>query len=125
MNYIFSPMPWLGYRETPSDGSLIKADGEHGSYGLAVLCLYGSPLTGYDHARQRKPDSKAFAVGILALIEALKDVGQILRRNACAVVLNYNFGIQGVFGCVDLNPAPLWGVFHAVLHNIADGLARP
>lgn len=125
MNYMFSPMPWLGYREAPSDGSLIKSDGEHGSCGLVVLCLYGSTLTGYDHARQRKPDPKAFTVGILALIEALKDVGQILRRNACAVVLNYNFGIQGVFGCVDLNPAALGGVFHAVLHNIADGLARP
>ena len=50
MNYMFSPMPWLGYREAPSDGSLIKADGEHGSCGLSVLCLYGSPLTGYDHA---------------------------------------------------------------------------
>ena len=125
MNYMFSPMPWLGYREAPSDGSLIKADGEHGSYGLAVLCLYSSTLTGYDHARQRKPDPKAFAVGILALIEAFKDVGQILRRNARAVVFNYNFGKQGVFGRLDLNPAPLWGVLHAVLHNIADGLARP
>jgi len=50
MNYMFSPMPWLGYREAPSDGSLIKADGEHGSYGLAVLCLYGSPLPSYNHA---------------------------------------------------------------------------
>ena len=50
MNYMFSPMPWLGYREAPSDGSLIKADGEHGSCGLSVLCLYGSSLTGYDHA---------------------------------------------------------------------------
>lgn len=125
MNYMFSPMPWLGYREAPSDGSLIKADGEHGSYGLAVLCLYSSTLTGYDHARQRKPDPKAFAVGILALIEAFKDVGQILRRNARAAVLNYNFGKQGVFGCLDLNPAALGGVLHAVLHNIADGFATP
>lgn len=125
MNYMFSPTPWLGYREAPSDGSLIKAYGEHGSYGLAVLCLYGSSLTGYDHARQCKPNPKAFTVGILALIEAFKDVGQILRRNARAVVFNYNFGKQGVFGCVDLNPAPLWGVLHAVLHNIADGFARP
>ena len=32
------------YREAPSDGSLIKADGEHGSYGLAVLCLYFTVL---------------------------------------------------------------------------------
>lgn len=109
MNYMFSPMPWLGYREAPSDGSLIKSDGEHGSCGLAVLCLYGSTLTGYDHARQRKPDPKAFAVGILALIEALKDMRQILRRNARAVVLNYNFGIQGVFGCVNFDPAALGG----------------
>ena len=37
-------------------------------------------LTGYDHARQRKPDPKAFAVGILALIEAFKDMGKILRE---------------------------------------------
>ena len=29
---------------------VIKADGEHGSYGLAVLCLYGSPLPSYNHA---------------------------------------------------------------------------
>ena len=125
MNYMFSPMPWLGYREAPLDGSLIKSDGEHGSCGLAVLCLYGSTLTGYDHARQRKPDPKAFAVGILALIEALKDMRQILRRNARAVVLNYNFRIQGVFGCVNFDPAALGGVFHAVLHNIADGFAGP
>lgn len=47
-----------------SDGSLIKADGEHGSYGLAVFCLYGSSLTGYDHARQCKPNPKAFTVGM-------------------------------------------------------------
>ena len=52
-------------------------------------------------------------------------MGQILRRNARAVVFNYNFGKQGVFGCLDLNPAALGGVFHAVLHNIADGFARP
>ena len=50
---------------------------------------------------------------------------QILRRNARAVVLNYNFGIQGVFGCVNFDPAALEGVFHAVLHNIADGFAGP
>ena len=50
---------------------------------------------------------------------------QILRRNARAVVLNYNFGIQGVFGCVNFDPAALGGVFHAVLHNIADGFAGP
>ena len=125
MNYMFSPMPWLGYREAPLDGSLIKSDGEHGSYGLAVLCLYGSPLPSYNHARQCKPDPKAFTVGILTLIETLKDAGQILWRNARAAVFNYNFGKQGVFGCLDLNPAALGGVFHAVLHNIADGFATP
>ena len=107
-----------------SDGSLIKADGEHGSYGLAVFCLYGSSLTGYDHARQCKPNPKAFTVGILALIEALKDVGQILRRNARAVVLNYNFGIQGVFGCVNFDPAALGGVFMSEKKYVAAAYMR-
>ena len=40
---------------------------------------------------------------------------KILRRNTRAVILDYDFGIQGVFGCVNFDPAALGGVFHAAI----------
>ena len=50
---------------------------------------------------------------------------KVLRRNPGAVILDYDFGIQGIFSRFNFNFSAVRRMLHAVFHNVADSLACP